>query len=112
MTVYHNPRCRKSREAIQYLEEKGQDFDIIEYLKTPLTEKELTALLKKLKMRPEELLRKNESVFKEQYKGKSLMDTEWIKAMITYPKLMERPIVVRNKKAVVARPVEQIDALF
>jgi len=110
--IYHNPRCSKSRCAIGFLEESNNDFEVIEYLKdTPSTE-ELKALLKKLGMKAEDILRKGESVFKENFKGKKLSEEEWIEAMIQYPKLIERPIVVRGNKAVVARPTEKIKNLL
>jgi arsenate reductase len=112
ITVYHNPRCTKSREAVKYLEEKGVDIEIREYLKDSFSENELDDVLQKLGMQPEELLRKNEAIFKEQFKGKTLSRTEWIKKMIAFPKLIERPIVVKEDKAVVARPAEKIDELL
>ena len=112
ITVYHNPRCTKSREAVKFLEEKGVDIEIREYLKDSFSENELDDVLQKLGMQPEELLRKNEAIFKEQFKGKTLSRTEWIKNMITFPKLIERPIVVKEDKAVVARPAEKIDELL
>jgi arsenate reductase len=112
ITVYHNPRCTKSREAVKYLEEKGANIEIREYLKDSFTENELDDVLQKLGMQPEELLRKNEAIFKEQFKGKTLSRTEWIKNMIAFPKLIERPIVVKEDKAVVARPAEKIDELL
>lgn len=110
-TVYHNPRCSKSRLSVQYLEEKNAEFETIEYLKNPVTKEELTTVLKKLGMKAEELLRKNEADFKENFKGKELSEEEWIDAMIAYPKLLERPIIVRGDKAVVGRPTENIDQL-
>ena len=112
ITVYHNPRCTKSREAVKFLEEKGVDIEIREYLKDSFSENELDDVLQKLGMQPEELLRKNEALFKEQFKGKSLSRMEWIKNMIAFPKLIERPIVVKEDKAVVARPAEKIDELL
>ncbi len=110
-TIYHNPRCSKSRCALQKLKEEKKDFSVIEYLKTPLNEGELTELLKKLGMKAEELVRKTESVYKEKYKGKVLSEKEWITAMVSHPKLIERPIIVRGDRAVVGRPVENIDKL-
>lgn len=110
-TVYHNPRCTKSRNALQYLDEKGKKYEVIEYLKEIPSKKELKEILKKLGIQAEDLLRKNEAVFKEQYKGKSLTEDEWITAMIENPKLIERPIVILGTKAVVARPTEKIDEL-
>jgi arsenate reductase len=112
ITVYHNPRCTKSREAVKYLDEKGVDIEIREYLNDSFSENELDDVLQKLGMQPEELLRKNEAIFKEQFKGKTLSRTEWIKNMIAFPKLIERPIVVKEDKAVVARPAEKIDELL
>lgn len=110
-TVYHNPRCSKSRLAVQYLEAKGSSFEIIEYMKQIPSAGELDIVLNQLGMEPEELLRKNEADFKEHFKGKELTRKEWIEAMRAYPKLIERPIVVRNGKAVVARPAEKIAEL-
>lgn len=108
MIVYHNSRCSKSRCAIDFLKEKGEDFTIVEYLKDVPTKAELKSIIKKLGIKPEELIRKGEDEFKEHYKGKILSDDEWIDAMVKFPKLIERPIVLNNEKAVIARPVERI----
>lgn len=110
--IYHNPRCSKSRIAKSFLEEKGLSFDIIEYLKEPLTVPNLTEIIAQLNMKPQELLRKNEAIYKEKFKGKTLSDKEWIEAMVEFPKLMERPIVVNGEKAVVARPAELISDIL
>ncbi|MCR9171737.1 MAG: arsenate reductase (glutaredoxin) [bacterium] len=107
-TVYHNPRCSKSRMAVQYLEAEGKSFDVVEYLKEIPSAEELDQVLNLLGMEPEELLRKNEADFKENFKGKELSRSEWIEAMRAYPKIIERPIVIKGKKAVVARPTEKI----
>lgn len=106
--IYHNPRCSKSRLGVQALEEHGQDFEIVKYLDTPLTFDELKNIIKKLGIAPLDLVRKNETIWKSNYKGKNLSDTELIQAMIDHPKLMERPIVVRGNKAVIGRPKERI----
>lgn len=108
MEVYHNPRCRKSREAVQLLEEKGVSFEIVEYLKEIPTESELTTVIAKLGIKPVELLRKGEADYKDNFKGKELTDLEWIQAMIKYPKLIERPIIIKGDKAVVGRPLEKV----
>lgn len=110
-TVYHNPRCSKSRIAVNYLKEKNEELEIVEYLKEIPSESELVELLKMLGMKAEDLIRKGEPAFKENYKGKILSEDEWVKAMIKHPKLIERPIVIRKNKAVVARPVENIENL-
>ena len=112
MKIYHNPRCTKSRQTLQLIENAGQDVQVIEYLKTPPTADELKSLLNLLGMKPEQLLRKNEAVFKEQFKGKSFTDDEWINIMIEHPKLIERPIVVQGDKAVLGRPPENVNALL
>jgi arsenate reductase len=108
MKLYHNPRCGKSREALKLLQEKGFKPEIIEYLKNIPTHAELEDVLQKLGMRAEDLLRKNEKVFKELYKGKELSDSKWIEAMIAEPKMIERPIFINGDKAVVGRPPEKV----
>ncbi len=108
MKFYHNPRCGKSREALKLLQEKGIEPEIVEYLKDIPTHAELEDLLQKLGMRAEDLLRKNEKVYKELYKGKDLSDSKWIEAMIAEPKMIERPIFVNGDKAVVGRPPEKV----
>ena len=106
--IYHNNRCRKSREGLAYLEKIGLEFEIIEYLKYPLTEDALKQILKKLNIKPINLIRTQEAIWKSDYKGKILNDEQIIKAMVKHPKLIERPIIVNNQKAVVARPLESV----
>ena len=106
--IYHNPRCRKSREGLQILENSGKEFEIIKYLDDIPSEEELAKIIKKLNINPIQLVRKNEKVWKENYKGKDLSDHEIVKAMIENPKLIERPIVINNNKAVIGRPPETI----
>jgi arsenate reductase len=108
MKFYHNPRCGKSREALKLLQERGVEPEIVEYLKNIPTHAEIEDVLKKLNMKAEDLLRKNEKVFKEMYKGKDLSDSKWIEAMIAEPKLIERPIFIKGDKAVVGRPPEKV----
>ncbi|MEF3079028.1 arsenate reductase (glutaredoxin) [Winogradskyella poriferorum] len=108
ITIYHNPRCRKSREGLALLEESGEKFEIVKYLEEPINEKELNTIISKLGIKPIDLIRTNESIWKSEYKGKKLTDQQTIKAMVKYPKLIERPIVVNNNKAVIGRPKELI----
>ena len=112
MKILHNPRCRKSREGLKILEESGQDFTIVEYLKEPLTKEELTDILDKLDMSAIDLVRKNEKEWKENFKGRDMSQEEIIEAMVTYPKLIERPIVISGERAVVGRPPENIQQLI
>lgn len=109
--VYHNPRCTKSRCALQYLDDKKIKYDVIEYLKDTFSKEELKHVLSLLKIPAEELVRKGEEDYKENFKGKFLSEDEWVDAMLEFPKLIERPIVVHQNKAIVARPTEKIDLL-
>ncbi len=110
--IYHNPRCRKSREGLQIIEESGQEFEIVKYLEEVPTKAELIRLIEKMGIAPLDLVRKNEAIWKENFKDKSLSDDEVISAMIEHPKLIERPIVVNGPKAVVGRPPEQIKSIL
>lgn len=110
--IYHNPRCSKSRQALHLLEESSTDFELIEYLKEIPSVEELTVIVKKLGIPPIDLVRKGEEVFKTNFKGKILSDAEWIEAMVAFPKLIERPIVVKGDKAVIGRPVDAVKNLL
>lgn len=106
--IYHNPRCGKSRGALAILEEKGVAFEIVEYLKTPPTKEELRAIVKKLGIKPEALVRKGEDVYKEKFSGKALNDDQWLDALTKHPILIERPIIVSGDRAVIGRPPEKV----
>jgi arsenate reductase len=108
MVIYHNPRCRKSRETLELIRSKGVEPEIIEYLKNPLTEKEIKELLQLLGFGAEKLVRKNEAIYKDQYKGLDQSENDVIKMLADNPKLIERPIVVEGKKAVLGRPPENV----
>ena len=112
VVVYHNSRCSKSRCALDFLNEKGIDYTVIEYLKDIPSKQELSGIIQKLGVKPEALIRKGEEEFKDHFKGKSLTDDEWMDAMLKFPKLIERPIVLFGDKAVVARPTERIEELL
>jgi len=108
ITIYHNPRCSKSREGVCLLEEKGIEFETFRYLDEKITKRELKSLLKKLKIKPIELIRTKEELWKNNYAGKQLADDELIAIMINNPVLIERPIIVNGNKAVIGRPIEKI----
>ena len=106
--IYHNNRCSKSRCGIELLENSGKKFEIVKYLEEVPTEKELIGIIKLLGITPIQLVRKTEKIWKEEFKGKELSDSEIIVAMVNNPKLIERPIVINGNKAVIGRPTENI----
>ncbi len=112
IVVWHNTRCRKSREGLAMAEkvanQKSLELEVRKYLDNPPAEKELKEVLKMLNIKPIELVRTKEAIWKENYKGKDLSDAEIVKAMAKYPKLIERPIVIFNGKAVLARPADKV----
>ena len=112
ITIYHNPRCGKSRATLALLQESGVAPHIIEYLKTPPTAAELESIVAKLGIAPEALVRKGEELYKEEYAGRQLTDAQWIEAMSRHPILIERPIVVKGNRAVLGRPPESVKQLI
>ena len=108
LTIYHNPRCRKSRETLNLIQGAGQEVKIIEYLKNPPSEENLKQIIKKLGISVVDLLRKNEAIFKEKYKGKEISEDQWIKILSKNPILIERPIVVKDENAILGRPPENV----
>jgi arsenate reductase len=108
VTIYHNPRCSKSRSALVLLQERGIDTVVVEYLKTPPTKDELRAILKKLGMKPGQIVRTGEDVYKQKFAGKTLTDEQWLDALAKNPILIERPMVVKGDKAVLGRPSENV----
>ena len=109
--IYHNPRCRKSREGLALLESKNVEFEVVKYLENPIDFDELKGIIDLLGISPIKLIRKTEKIWKENFKVKDLSDSEITKAMVDYPKLIERPIVVSKNKAVIGRPSENINLL-
>ena len=112
MKIYHNPRCTKSRQTLELIRNAGIEPEIIEYLNNVPSEAELKELIALLGIKPYDLLRRGEADFRDHFKGKDLSDDEWIAAMVKYPKLIERPIVVEQKKAVLGRPPENVKTLL
>lgn len=110
-TIYHNPRCSKSRAGLAYLESKEVKFQVVDYIKNPLSTKELKELLMKMNLKPIEIVRTQEDLYKSDLKGKNFTDDEWIRILIENPKLMQRPIVAKKHKAILAQPPEKIAEL-
>jgi len=112
ITIYHNPRCSKSRQGLALLENSKKQFEVVRYLENPFTVAELKTVISQLGIKPIDLVRKNETIWKDEYKGKTLSDKQVIEAMVANPKLIERPIVVNGNKAVVGRPSEKINDII
>lgn len=108
MKILHNPRCRKSRETLQIIEDKGVDVEIVEYLKTPPTAEELKDIVSKLGISVTDIIRKGEAIYKENFKGKDIPEDDWFQILAENPKLIERPIVIKQNKAIVGRPPENV----
>lgn len=112
VTLYHNPRCSKSRQTLQLLEDNGVSPDVVLYLETPPSADEINGLLKKLGISARDLLRKGEDAYKDNnLKDAGLSDADLVAAMVKFPKLIERPIAVKGAKAVLGRPPENVLAL-
>ena len=109
MKILHNNRCSKSRCVLDILENKGVDFEIVQYVENPLSASEIKDLLKKLDMPSEAIIRKGEADYKANFKGKTMSENDWIDAMVKFPKLIERPIIIKGDKAVVGRPPDNIE---
>ena len=112
MKIYHNPRCRKSRETLGLIQQAGIEPEIVLYLENPPTVTELKELIGMLGISASDLVRRGETIWKEQYKGKKLSDEEIIHAMTEHPKLIERPIVVKEGRAVLGRPPENVEVFL
>jgi arsenate reductase len=110
--IYHNPRCGKSRNCLALLDDASEEYQIIKYLDNPPTYEDLVVLLKKLQFKPIALVRQKEKIWIENYKNKSLSDEEIIKTMVLYPILIERPVVIKGDKAMIARDLDKATAFL
>ena len=108
LKIYHNTRCSKSRDVCSILEKKKVKTEIVEYLKTPPTQKEIKELLKMLGMKASEIVRKGEPLYKEKFADKKLTEAQWVKVLSENPILIERPIIVKGNKAIIGRPPERV----
>lgn len=112
ITIYHNARCGKSRSCLAFLEDSNQEFEIVKYLENIPTFEELSDIIQKLNIKPMALIRQKEPIWIEKFKNKKLSDKQVIQTMIDYPVLIERPIVVNGDKAIIARPLENIQSII
>ncbi|KRB57916.1 arsenate reductase (glutaredoxin) [Flavobacterium sp. Root186] len=110
--IYHNPRCGKSRSCLAFIEDTNQEYEIIPYLTDTPSFEELKKLLKELNIQPNELVRTKEKIWIENYKGKKLSDDQTIQAMVDNPILIERPIVVKDGKAIIGRDLDKVAAFL
>jgi arsenate reductase (glutaredoxin) len=111
-TIYHNPRCKVSRSVLEELKLTNQPVEVVEYMSNKLTAKELNKLLNELHLAPQEIIRKNEELYKKEYKGKTFSNEEWVHILVTNPKLIERPIVKKGYSAIVCRPMELVKEII
>ncbi|MGD0709742.1 MAG: arsenate reductase (glutaredoxin) [Bacteroidales bacterium] len=112
LQIYHNPRCKISRKVLEEIRKTSNEIEVIEYLKKVPSIKELKILLAKLNLEPSQIVRTSENLFKEKFKGKNFTDEEWIQILYENPILIERPIVVRNNKAILCRPPEKVEEII
>lgn len=108
ITIWHKNTCSKSCEVMSVLKKEGVAPEVFEYMVTPPSQADIEAVLKKLGIPAESLIRKKESIYKEKFAGKKMTEEKWIKAMVKYPILIERPILIKGNKAIIGRPTERI----
>ncbi|MCK4855108.1 MAG: hypothetical protein KAT31_12615 [Bacteroidales bacterium] len=110
--IYHNPRCRKSRAGLEYLQDKTGDFETIDYIKNGISREEIREILAKMNTAPSNLVKTQEDYYKKKLKGKDIPEEEWIIILAENPRLIQRPIIVAEHKAVLGQPPENIDNLL
>ena len=110
--IYHNPRCRKSRAGLEYLQDKTGDFETIDYIRNGISREEIKEILAKMNTPPSNLVRTQEDYYKKELKGKDIPDEDWIDILAENPRLIQRPIIVTEHKAVLGQPPENIDNLL
>ncbi|MEK8180019.1 ArsC/Spx/MgsR family protein [Flavobacterium buctense] len=109
LQILHNPRCGKSRNCLAFLENNKATFEIRNYIQNPLSEEELKTVIQKLAIKPIALVRQKEAIWIDQFKDKTMSDNEVIRALTLHPILMERPIVIKDNKAIIGRDLEKLE---
>lgn len=112
LKIYHNPRCKKSRAGLQFLTEKAMSFEVVDYIKHPITEVQLKLLLAKMHKKPQEIIRIQEEIYKKRFKGKNFNDDEWVKILVEFPNLIQRPIIEKDHSAIWGDPVENLETFL
>lgn len=112
ITIYHKSNCSTSIKVLDVLKKSGKKFKIIEYIKTPPTAEELTAIVEKLGIPAEALVRKKEAIFKDNYAQKKLSEKQCIALMVKHPVLIERPILIKRTRAIIGRPIEAVESFL
>jgi arsenate reductase len=112
LKIYHNPKCRKSREGLEYLREKGYSFEVVLYLTNPLSPAALKMIIMKLNLEPSQVVRTQEELYRRELRGKNFTDEEWISIIVQHPSLLQRPIVEGKYRAVIAVPAERIEEVM
>ena len=112
LKIYHNPKCKKSREGLKYLQDKGISVEVVNYINEGISEQELKDIIKKLNLKPEFIVRRQEDLYKKELKGREFTEIEWIRILAENPKLIQRPIVVSRHKAVIAQPPDKVEELL
>ena len=107
--ILYNPRCSKCREALSFLEGENCEIEVKEYLKETLTKKELKDILTKLGLKAFDIVRQKEALFIKNFKGKKFTNDEWIQILVENPVLIERPVIIKDQKAIIGRPLELIN---
>ncbi len=110
--IYHNPRCSKSRAGLQFLDDNNAEYEVINYIKDGISEQTILYLANKMNVNVIDLVRQNEEVYKTEIKGNQLTDSKLLKKIADNPRLLQRPIVVNNDKAVMGRPTEKIQEIL
>jgi polyphosphate kinase len=112
LKIYYNPRCSKSREGLLFIEQKGYEYELVNYMKNGISAKEIKDFLNKSGLEVTAIIRTNEELYKQQYKGMELSEEEWVQVLVENPQLLQRPLVIKGTHAVIARPAEEIQKLF
>jgi len=110
--IYHNPRCGKSREGLEIVQNSGQEFEIVKYLEKKMSKEELEFIVQNLGIKPIELVRHKEKIWIENFKDKTISDSQVIQAMLDNPILIERPIVINGNKVAIGRPPQNIEKIL